>query len=144
MVKSKDVDYPFRSAYSPKPRVSLGDFEPTLTKQAFKDECDINNIMRKYQTTGLVSHFAKGEPKYGDFSNSVDYHEAMNQVLAAQDAFMALPSSIRARFSNDPGYLLDFVSDPNNRDEAVRLGLIDHVPEVVKGDTGDVERPPQS
>ena len=44
--------------------------------------------------------------------------------MAADDAFMALPAAVRERFNNDPAELVDFVSDVNNRSEAIDLGLI--------------------
>ena len=45
-------------------------------------------------------------------------------VMAADDAFMALPANIRERFNNDPAELVDFVSDDRNRSEAIDLGLV--------------------
>lgn len=32
----------------------LGGFEKTLTKQEFKDDCDINKIVKRYNTTGVI------------------------------------------------------------------------------------------
>jgi hypothetical protein len=37
--------------------------------------------------------------------------------------FMSLPAKIRSRFQNDPGAFLDFVQNPENRDEMIELGL---------------------
>ena len=42
----------------------------------------------------------------------------------ARESFAMLPSSIRKRFDNDPGLLLAFLDDENNREEAFSLGLI--------------------
>lgn len=95
------------------------------TKQSFRDETDINRIMAQWKRTGQIEHLAKSEPRYGDFNNSVDYQTAVNQVLEADEAFMALPAEIRDRFQNAPGQLLDFVGDPANQDEAVALGLVE-------------------
>ena len=47
-----------------------------------------------------------------------------DMVLAADDAFMALPANVRERFNNDPAELVDFISDVANRSEAIDLGLI--------------------
>lgn len=102
----------------------------SLTKQSFKAECDVNEILRKWQKTGLVTHVASQPPKFGDFDQVVDYQGALNQVIAADAAFMALPSSVRDRFSNDAGALFAFVQDSSNRDEAISLGLIDPPPKV--------------
>jgi len=99
--------------------------EQSRTKQAFKEECDINNIVKKYQKTQAITHTNSIQGQYGDFSNVNDYHDALNSVMAANDRFMALPSSIRARFSNDPAELIKFVSNESNYDEAIQLGLIE-------------------
>lgn len=93
------------------------------TKQAFKDECDINRIMRKYQKTGLISHIREGGRWGEDVSNAQDFQTSLNIVIAAQAAFAALPSDIRNKFGNDPKKLLAFIDDPKNEQELVTLGL---------------------
>jgi len=98
--------------------------EPSLAQQHFKDECDINNILRQFNITGLLPE-APLSPRYGDFTGIVDYHTALNAVIAAEDGFMALPADLRARFQNDPEQLIDFLNDESNKDEAVKLGLVD-------------------
>ena len=98
--------------------------EPSLTQQHFKDETDINNILRQFNITGLLPE-APLSPRYGDFTGIVDYHSALNAVIAAESEFEALPAELRARFENDPAQLIDFLSDVNNKDEAIRLGLVD-------------------
>lgn len=96
----------------------------TRTKQEFKDECDINLIVPKWESTGLLNHQSAHPPTYGDFSDSMEYQSAMNSLISAQQAFADLPSEIRERMHNDPGKLLDFLADEDNRDEAIRIGLI--------------------
>ena len=98
--------------------------EPSLAQQHFKDECDINNILRQFNITGLLPT-SPLSPRYGDFSGIVDYHSALNAVIAAENEFEALPAQLRARFQNDPEQLINFLEDETNRDEAVKLGLID-------------------
>lgn len=98
--------------------------EPTLAQQQFKDECDINNILRQFNVTGLLPQ-APLSPRYGDFTGITDYHSALNAVIAAEDGFMALPADLRARFQNDPEQLIEFLDQPENYDEAVKLGLVD-------------------
>jgi len=98
--------------------------EPSLTQQHFKDETDINNILRQFNITGLLPE-SPLSPRYGDFTNIGDYHTALNAVIEAQDGFDGLPAQIRARFNNDPALLIDFLADENNRSEAEKLGLLD-------------------
>ena len=106
--------------------------EPSLAQQHHKDECDINNILRQFNITGLLPE-SPLSPRYGDFTGIGDYHTALNRVIAAQDEFEALPAQIRARFNNDPAELIEFLEDDNNRPEAESLGLVD------KGAAEDVE-----
>jgi phage internal scaffolding protein len=98
--------------------------EPSLAQQHYKDECDINTILEKFNITGLLPEQTLS-PRYGDFTGIGDYHTALNRVIAAQDEFEALPAQIRARFENDPAKLIEFLEDENNRPEAEQLGLVD-------------------
>jgi phage internal scaffolding protein len=97
--------------------------EPTLAQQHARDETDINTIVRRFGITGELPSNVR-VPQYGDFTHTTDYHTAMNAVIAANEAFMQLPADVRTRFNNDPGLLVDFVSDDNNRAEAEKLGLV--------------------
>jgi phage internal scaffolding protein len=110
--------------------------EPSLTIQSEKDACDVNKIVEKCRRTGMMSNVRTDEPRYGDFSTAVDYHDSVFRAQEAQEEFMTLPASLRARFSNDPGQLIDFLSDPNNRLEAINLGLVASPPatQVPQGD----------
>jgi len=98
--------------------------EPSLAQQHFKEECDINTILQKFNITGILPE-APLSPRYGDFSGIGDYHSAMNRVLAAKTEFESLPAQIRARFQNDPALLIEFLQDENNRPEAEELGLVE-------------------
>lgn len=93
------------------------------TKQAFKSECDINNILKKYATTGVLPDMIKQNPQYGDFSNVEEYQTSMNIVIRANDQFNALSSELRDRFQNDPSKFLEFCDNPQNSEELVKLGL---------------------
>jgi len=100
--------------------------EPSLAQQHFRDECDINNILRQFNITGLLPE-APLSPRYGDFTGIHDYHTALNAVIAAEDGFMSLPADLRAKFRNDPEMLINFLDNPSNKDEAIKLGLIDPI-----------------
>lgn len=111
-----------RSAYGPRERVFAPLGGKARTKGSMQDECDINKIMLKYQKTGAVSHLNRHGADYG-FASGLDFSESMRVVTDAQAMFDDLPSSVRARFGNSPSEFLDFVQDPENQDEAVKLGL---------------------
>jgi len=93
------------------------------TKQSFKQECDINNILKQYKETGLITHLNQKQKMYGDFITPDDYQESLNILQEAQQAFDDLPALVRKRFDNDPAKFLAFVSDPTNQAEALDLGL---------------------
>jgi phage internal scaffolding protein len=101
--------------------------DASLAQQHFKDECDINNILRQFNITGLLPESTLS-PRYGDFTGIGDYHTALNQVIAAEDEFMSLPATLRARFENDPALLIEFLNNPENYNEAISLGLVDPKP----------------
>lgn len=97
--------------------------DPSLAQQQFREDSDINTIVKRFNLTGEVPQ-GVNVPRYGDFALVYDYHSAMNLVLAADEAFMQMPAEVRARFRNDAGAFVDFVSDPANAAEAAKLGLI--------------------
>lgn len=98
---------------------------PTMTKQSFKDECDINNILTQYKPHEIVNmiNAAAATGRYLDLPDSVDLQEAFAVVEQAQGAFASLPATVRDRFHNNPQAFLAFVENPDNADELVRLGL---------------------
>lgn len=98
--------------FSKRPRAALEiDPKENLTKESFKDECDINKIIAKAQRTGVVPSTTR-EPRYEDISNIPSYQEALNVVLTAQNAFFSLPASVRAECGNDPEVFLSRVQEP--------------------------------
>lgn len=113
----------FKTRYSPKTRSGIKFNDKTRTKQEFKEESDINNIMKKYETTGKLPDLIKTNPKYGDFSQVQDYQTSMNIVLMANEQFNNLSSKIRRRFNNDPKEFLQFATDAQNMQELIDLGL---------------------
>jgi len=93
------------------------------TEQCHKKDCDINNILRKYDKTGLITHVNTSKAHYGDYTEVNEYQNSLNMVIQAQDMFSELPAEIRKKFANDPGNFFEFVTNPDNLDEMVKLGL---------------------
>ena len=98
--------------------------EPSLAQQQFRDECDINNILRQFNITGQLPDTPLS-PKYGDFTGISDYKTALDRVIAADEEFMNLPAALRARFDNEPANLIEFLENEQNRLEAEKLGLLE-------------------
>lgn len=123
-----DRDVGIRSSSSPRVRVGHSCIDPTRAKQQFKEQSDINYILRNYEKTGILSNVNIKEPQYG-FVPSFDFREALETIGNAHNSFMQLPADLRREFENDPAKFVDFVSDPNNSDRLVELGLSSPVAE---------------
>ena len=109
--------------------VSFPDFSP-VTKQEFKNECDINFMMGKYLATGQVPVINQRSPQYLDVSTVPDFAGAMAIVQEATSLFNDLPSALRTRFGHNPQAFLDYVSNPSNIDEMRSLGLLKSQPKI--------------
>ncbi len=112
-----------RSAYYPHQRVQQDPGGDSRTKQAFREETDINNIMRKHEKGLLIDHVNVHQGDYGNYIDAPDYHTALNRLHDADAAFMTIPAEIRAKFYNDPAEFLAFAQDPDNLDEMREMGL---------------------
>ncbi len=97
----------------------------TLTKLSMQDECNVNNIIKKLDKSGILEHVNLMKAEYLDVSRPMDLQTAMQVVMDASEQFVGLPSSIRAAFENDPVKFLNFIEDPANEAEAVAMGLFD-------------------
>jgi len=107
----------------------------TRTQRQFKDQCDVNKIIAKFKKTGSITHIRNAEQGvYADLTNLPDLQEAQAVVIAAQTAFEAVPSDIRQRFGHDPQQFIQFLADPKNSEEAIKLGLKKSPPPPPKPD----------
>lgn len=107
------------------PRIDCSGDAP-LTQQSGKDECDINIIVERAKRGADLSKLMRpAAPMYGDFTLiPTDLRDALNAVRQADALFMSMDAVIRRRFENDSAKMIDFLNDPNNRDEAISLGLV--------------------
>lgn len=98
------------------------------TLQDHKDECDINLILKQYQKTGIINHVQAARPTYEDLPDNIDYQQAMNTLLTAQEAFAGLPSKVRDHYGNDPERFLAAFYDSQQHDELRAFGLLKPTP----------------
>lgn len=101
---------------------ALADPGVSLTVQSAAEDCDLNVIMKRFGI-GAALPVNPRPPMYGDFTEIGDYRSALNAVRNAEMAFMEFPAELRARFANNPQMMLEFVENPANYDEAVKLGI---------------------
>lgn len=98
--------------------------DESMTVQSEKDAADINSIVERFGVTGMMpvlSHV----PVVSEFDAVFDFQTAQNAIRAAEEAFMELPASLRKRFDNDAGKFVDFCSNDANKEEMIKLGLVD-------------------
>lgn len=99
--------------------------DDSLTQQHFTESADLNVIVKRFGLDKGDMPIAPLDPSYyGDVSDVPDLRTVMDIAHDAKERFAALPPKIRYRFANDPRNLWDFVQDPENADEAYRLGLL--------------------
>lgn len=49
--------------------------EDKITRDSFKDECDVKKIVERFARTGEIQHVQKAQPQYGESPN-ISFHEA--------------------------------------------------------------------
>lgn len=109
---------------------------PSLTKQSFKKQCDINHIMRGYHHTGFFNHINKlsqNPSGLSEFNPNKSWHETQTLLSNLRSRFESLPDKVRLKFKTSKN-MIDFVSDPKNLEESVKLGLLsaEYLPEKPK------------
>lgn len=117
--------------------------DPSLTKQEFLKDADINEIVRRFNLTGQLPQGVH-PPTFGDFDEVFDFQTAMNAIAVARQSFEAMPAEVRARFLNDPQLFVEFCSDESNLPEMRKMGLAvpaeasppDDAKESPSGDSG--------
>lgn len=118
------------SFYVKHKRITAPHSNEMITKQEYKDECNIYNILNQYQQTGIISHINENKPLYTDLPDSMDYQQSLEILTQAGEAFDALPSKVREHFSNDPGRFLAAFSDPSQLNYLHELGLVTKTGEI--------------
>lgn len=104
--------------------------DPSLTKQEFKEETDINVILERFTRSGepppmvLPEHFM-------DLTERTNYFDMSRQIAEANKNFYLLPAALRANFQNDPTRWADAVV------QAVHLGDREYLEEL------GIEAPPK-
>lgn len=103
-------------------RVATVNKSKTKANQASVNDTHINNILRKYDKTGLVTHISKHEAKYADVP-ATDFQTMSDQVAMVNSMFEELPATERNKFNNDPAQWLFAVQDPESRKQYYDEGL---------------------
>lgn len=113
----------FVTAYGDRVKEPFFTTGESLTQQHFLEECDIKNIIKRHDRTGIIEHVNRGVAQYGDYSEVHEYREALDLINNAKLSFMQLPSDVRKIFDNDPGEFFEFATNPDNAARMQELGL---------------------
>lgn len=98
------------------------DYSDGMTKQSFKDQCDINKILKKAEVAGGLSHVQKYDAAvYGEFDGEFDLLTANARIQKANEIFNDLPAEVRSEFQNNALAFVKFAADPANNDRLVEL-----------------------
>lgn len=97
---------------------------PNPAVQAPAEKTDLSRMGEKYMRTLRAGNPMGRKPMYIDVPAD-DLQSMMNKVIAAQESFRHVPAKIRTRFQNNPIALITFLQNPENREEGVKMGLID-------------------
>lgn len=114
----------FWSRTNKRPKDIPIDYGPTRTEQHHKDKCDINEIIKIHGAGTPLAPIVDVIDGPANDLTGADFKTYMDHVTRAKSNFERMPVSIKNRFNNDVSQLLDFVQDPNNYDEAIKLNLI--------------------
>lgn len=107
--------------------VTIDTGEDTIVQQQFKDEVDINTIVRRFGLGQLPAVGPVGV--YGDFTGINDYSTAVAAVSRADESFSKLDPKVREKFGNDPARFLDFAARHGDEELMAFVGL--HTPVVL-------------
>lgn len=123
-----------RSAYTKRQpsKTNIKDFGESLAVQEQKESTDINNILKRFDKTGLIDHVNQNEAQYGEFAQ-YDLHHHMNTVAKIQSTFNELPATVKKQFNNSPQEWIEHLANPQNVED-MKDGVIDNPVELQDGD----------
>jgi len=99
-------------------------FEETKTEQSHKSEVDINNIVARHGTELIAKIASLQKFTYDDVTGN-DFQESLNAIIKAKESFSLVPSEIRKHFDNDAAKFMDYIHNPDNKDQLVSWGLME-------------------
>ncbi len=82
------------------------------TQQHFKHSCDVNNIVRHYEATGIDPHADRINGQTFGYASSKSYEQAARDLAEINSAFADLPSAERSAHHNDPSRWIESINQP--------------------------------
>lgn len=104
-----------------------------LTVQSFMEDADLNVLAKRFGLNSIP--LGPIDPTmFRDTTQDPELRDVLEHQRIAKEYFMALPAKMRTRFHNNMAELWDFVTNPENAEEAVRLGLLASTPSSAGAD----------
>ena len=97
------------------------DYSDGRTKQSFKDSTDINKLLVKAARGDSISHLAKHQAMYGDFTDIDDLLTAHARLERGKRIFDELPGEVKREFGQSAAAFFNYVNDPANVDKLAEL-----------------------
>ena len=91
-------------------------------KQSFKDQCDINKIIKKYTEAGELPRTHGREPVYRDHQNA-NFTEVQMNIAGAKTLYAELHPSIQEKFES-PEDFINGLTDPDRIPEMINKGIV--------------------
>lgn len=110
MSKKIEQKISFQPRNRKRTQFSCGDC--VMTKQSFRDECDVNKIVNKFSETGQLPP-SNREGIYTD-SPGMDLKESLDTVFSLKTQFSELSPALQKRFNNDYTEYASFLSQVEN------------------------------
>lgn len=101
--------------------------EPSMTRQEFADECDINILMAHYEKNAVLPPQNRREPQYFDASSVPDFRDALDIAREAEEAFMRVPAHVRKELDNDVYKFVEYCQDSKNDENLRKWGLLEPI-----------------
>lgn len=118
--------------------------EPSLTKPQFAKECDLHTIIDRFMRTGQLPA-SSPRPTIDDATGSPgSFDELMQNAVAVQQSFDALPADERAKFDNDPAVWLQALQESEKQENKDEQDKIKPPPAPAADDLQEVHEDSQS
>lgn len=117
--------------------------DPGMTIQEPTEDADINVLMRRMgvKDGSALPYFPNARALYGDFTEfPEDPVELADMLHQGELAFLRLPAAVRQRYRT-PEELFTWMSNNDNYEEAVKLGLLEAKETQVSPSTSSVKEP---
>lgn len=117
--------------------------EETQVQQHFKEECDINTILRRIEGGADPSILMQRKGCYMDLTDLdvESLRDSFDAVSVAEEVFMTLSADVRKKFDDDPAVFMEYLDDRGLDSEEVKALFGVKAPMgTERPDNGEVKR----